>query len=302
MVANTTQTRLDIASLQGILLVFFAGVLWSTVGLGIRLIEEASVWQILFFRSCSLSCFLLVVIYFRSGNPIKLIRVAGIPALVAGFSLVIAYAGGIYSIQETSVANAMLLFATAPFFTAVLGWIFLGERVTKVTSLAILVALIGISIMVADKLGEAEFGGSIAAIGSALGFAVFTVSLRWGKFVEMMPAVFLSGILGVLISAGICLSSNLSFDLTPNDLSIALCMGVFQVGAGLVLYTIGSKSLPATQLALLSLAEVLLGPLWVWLFLGEVISKQTVFGGFVLLSALVFNAILGQKSFETTVP
>ena len=89
MVANTTQTRLDIASLQGILLVFFAGVLWSTVGLGIRLIEEASVWQILFFRSCSLSCFLFVVIYFRSGNPIKLIRVAGIPALVAGFSLVI---------------------------------------------------------------------------------------------------------------------------------------------------------------------------------------------------------------------
>ena len=302
MVANTTQTRLDIASLQGILLVFFAGVLWSTVGLGIRLIEEASVWQILFFRSCSLSCFLLVLIYFRSGNPIKLIRVAGIPALVAGFSLVIAYAGGIYSIQETSVANAMLLFATAPFFTAVLGWIFLGERVTKVTSLAILVALIGISIMVADKLGGVEFGGSIAAIGSALGFAVFTVSLRWGKFVEMMPAVFLSGILGVLISAGICLSSNLSFDLTPNDLSIALCMGVFQVGAGLVSYTIGSKSLPATQLALLSLAEVLLGPLWVWLFLEEVISKQTVFGGFVLLSALVFNAILGQKSFETTVP
>ena len=215
---------------------------------------------------------------------------------VAGFSLVAAYAGAIYSIQVTSVANAMLLFAAAPFFTAILGRIFLREIVTKGTSFALLTAFMGISIMVADELGEVALSGSIAAISSAFGFAVFTVSLRWGKYLEMMPAVLLSGFFGVLISGSICLILDLSFQIPLKDLLIVLGMGIFQVGAVLVLYTIGSKSLPATQLALLSLAEVLLGPLWVWLFLGEEISEQTILGGLILLSALIFNAAFGQRS------
>ena len=87
---NEKQIQSGIINLRGLFLVFFAGVLWSTVGLGVWLIEEAGVWQILLFRSCSLSCFLFMVIYALSGNPIRLIRVAGIPAFVAGFSLVAA--------------------------------------------------------------------------------------------------------------------------------------------------------------------------------------------------------------------
>ena len=112
----------------------------------------------------------------------------------------------------------------------------------------------------------------------------------------MMPAVLLSGFFGVLISGSICLILDLSFQIPLKDLLIVLGMGIFQVGTVLVLYTIGSKSLPATQLALLSLAEVLLGPLWVWLFLGEEISEQTILGGLILLSALIFNAAFGQRS------
>ena len=118
----------------GVLLVFLAGVFWSTVGLGIRLIEEATVWQILLYRSISLSLFLYAVVRIRSGeSPFAQIRRVGFPAVVAALSLVAAYAGGIYSIQATSVANALLLFATAPFMAAVLGWIVLGERVRRAT-------------------------------------------------------------------------------------------------------------------------------------------------------------------------
>ena len=106
----------------GVLLVLAAGVLWSTVGIGIRLIEDAVVWQILFYRSISLSVFLYIVVRLRSGeNPFVLVYRVGIPAVIAGMALVAAYAGGIYAIQATSVANAMLLFATAPFMAAVLG-------------------------------------------------------------------------------------------------------------------------------------------------------------------------------------
>ena len=264
----------------GVLFVFAAGVLWSTVGLGIRLIEDAVVWQILLYRSVSLSLLLYVFIRMRSGeSPFAQIRRTGFPAVIAGLSLVAAYSGGIYAIQATSVANAMLLFATAPFMAAVLGWIVLREPARTATWVAIAVALTG----------------SLAALGSAFGFAVFTVALRWGKSGEMLPSVFLSGLFGIIVTSGICLFLELSLVLSVRDGGIAMGMGVFQVGAGLILYTLGSRSLPAAELALLSLAEVLLGPLWVWLFIGETATLNTLTGGAVLLAAIAGNALSGKQ-------
>jgi drug/metabolite transporter (DMT)-like permease len=111
----------------------------------------------------------------------------------------------------------------------------------------------------------------------------------------MLPAVFLSGLFAIIITLAICISLQLPLFLNPNDRVISMGMGVFQVGAGLILYTLGSRSLPAAELALLSLAEVLLGPLWVWLFLGEMVSSNTLIGGMVLLAAIMGNALSGWK-------
>jgi DME family drug/metabolite transporter len=281
---------------HGILFVFAAGILWSTVGLGIRLIEDALVWQILLYRSISMSLFLYLLIRVRSGeSPFVQIRRIGSPIYIAGLALVAAYSGGIYSIQNTSVANAMLLFATTPFIAAVLGWLLLREPVRAATWIAITVAIGGIAIMIADKSGSVALKGSLAALGSAFGFAVFTVALRWGRTGEMLPAVFLSGLLAIAITLAICIASGLSLFVSPNDGSIAMGMGVLQVGAGLILYTLGSRSIPAAELALLSLAEVLLGPLWVWLFLGETASVNTLIGGAVLLVAITGNALSGMR-------
>ena len=281
---------------HGLLFVFAAGVLWSTVGLGIRMIEDAVVWQILLYRSISMSLFLYMVIRLRSGeSPFLQIRRIGLPVVVAGLSLVAAYSGGIYAIQNTSVANAMLLFATAPFMAAVLGWLVLREPVRAATWIAIAVALGGILIMVSDKTGDVAVQGSLAALGSALGFAVFTVALRWGRSGEMLPSVFLSGLFAIIITFGICQFLELSVVLSLQDGGVAMGMGVFQVGAGLILYTLGSRSLPAAELALLSLAEVLLGPLWVWLFLNETASLNTLVGGAVLLIAIAGNAVSGKR-------
>ncbi len=281
---------------HGVLFVFAAGVLWSTVGLGIRLIEDAVVWQILLYRSISLTIFLYLVIRLRSGeSPFAQVRRIGWPAGIAGLSLVAAYSGGIYAIQTTSVANAMLLFATAPFMAAILGWIVLREPIRRATWLSIAVALAGIGIMFADSTGGVVLTGSLAALGSAFGFAVFTVALRWGRTGEMLPAVFLSGLFAILITATLCALLGLSLVLSPRDGGIAMGMGVFQVGAGLILYTLGSRSLPAAELALLSLAEVLLGPIWVWLFLGETASANTLLGGALLLAAIAGNALSGKR-------
>ena len=281
---------------RGLFLVFITGVLWSTVGLGIRMIQDASVWQILLYRSVSLSAFLAFFIYLRSGlSPVAIVFRSNFNTHIAAISLVAAYSGGIFAIQNTSVANAMLLFATAPFLAAILGWLVLREKVRAITWLAILVSFFGIGIMVYDKSSGMMLLGSLAALGSALGFAIFTVALRYGRAGDMLPSVFLSGIYAIWIMCGICALLDLKFLLTVNDGSIAIGMGIFQIGAGLILYTIGSKTVPAVELTLLSLAEVILGPIWVFFFLNETASLNTLIGGAILLLAIAGNAIGGAR-------
>jgi drug/metabolite transporter (DMT)-like permease len=163
------------------------------------------------------------------------------------------------------------------------------------TWIAIAIAIGGIAIMVADKSGSVALNGSLAALGSAFGFAVFTVSLRWGRTGEMLPSVFLSGLFAIVVTLAVCKFSGLPIAIGAQDGAISMGMGVFQVGAGLILYTLGSRSLPAAELALLSLAEVLLGPFWVWLFLGETASLNTLLGGAVLLVAIAGNALSGKR-------
>ena len=282
--------------IHSLIFVFFAGVLWSTVGLGIRLIEGAGVWQILFYRSISLTLLLYTVIHLRGGST-KLVskELFTTPKVIGGLSLVAAYAGGIFAIQTTSVANAMLLFATAPFIAAILANLFLGEKVRIMTWCAVIVAMGGIAYMFADQSTQFSLIGSLAALGSAIGFAIFSVALRWGKDDEMLPSVFLSGCFAIIITFLICLFLKQSLSLSFRDIAISFSMGIFQVGGGLVLYTIGSKALSAADLTLLSLAEVVLGPVWVWLFLGELASNNTLIGGSILLLAIITNAVSGKR-------
>lgn len=296
MTAASLETHATDHRRAGMAMVFLAGVLWSTMGLGIRLIEAAGVWQILLYRSLSLALFLFAVLLIRNRrNPLRSIRAVGRTGAVGALALVAAYSGAIYAIQTISVANAMLLFATAPFIAAVLGRIVLHEPVRRATWIAIALALAGIAIMVADKSAGGVLRGNAAAFGSAFGFAVFTVALRRGKAGDMLPAVFLSGLFAIAITTAVCLATGLSLVLLPRDAGIALGMGVFQVGAGLVLYTLGSRIVPAAELTLLSMAEVVLSPVWVWLALGETATANTLTGGAVLLAAIAFNALTGAR-------
>ncbi|NKB62965.1 MAG: EamA family transporter [Gammaproteobacteria bacterium] len=289
-------TKPSLTYFHGVILVIMAGVFWSTMGIGIRLIEEANVWQILFYRSLSLSCFLFVVIGFRSKyQPIKTIAKSGIAGVAGGLGLVVAFSGGVYSIQTTTVANAMFLFASAPFFAAILGRILLREKVRTGTWIAIVIALTGIAIMVRQGISAGHLEGNVSALLSALGFAIFTIALRWKKLTDMLPAVFLAGVFTAAICALICMSKGYSFSLPTNDVAIAVSMGMFQVGLGLVIYTIGSTVVPAVELTLLSMTEVLLGPVWVWLFMSETVSTNTLIGGGIVLLAIVWNALTGLR-------
>ena len=277
---------------SGVLLVLAAGICWSSMGLGIRHIEVANVWQILFFRSLALTPLLLLVLTLRArGNPFPIIQRAGLAGGVGGISLVFAFSGGILAIQETSVANAMFLYAAAPFFTAVLGWLVLKEHVRNATWISMMAALVGIVIMVWEGISIGRMIGNVAALISALGFAVFTISLRWKKLEDMLPTVFLAGLFAIIIAGALCKIKGYGLDVPKSDILIALALGVFQVGAGLILYTLGSKTVPSAELALLSMTEVVFGPFWVWLFLGETAGGYTLLGGMILLIAIASNAL-----------
>ena len=172
---------------RGVMLVLLAGACWSVMGLVVRFMDSATTAQILVFRSISLSPFLFVLITIRSGGrPFQAIHNAGLPAIYGGLALVVAFAGGIAAIQLTTVANALFLFAAAPFFAAVLGWLILGEHVRPATWVAMLVGSGGIGLMVSEGIALGYMFGNLLAVASACGFALFTVALRWRQSNERL--------------------------------------------------------------------------------------------------------------------
>jgi len=281
---------------RGVALVLLAGTCWSIMGLVVRLMEAATAWQILFYRSLSLGLFLFLVLAVRSrGRPLGAIRRGGRANVLGGLALVLAFCGSIFAIRNTTVANAMFLFATAPFMTAGLGLLILKESVRRTTWIAMAVGGVGVAVMVAEGISLGHFLGNAAAVLSALGFALFTIALRWQHKEDMLPAVCLGGLFTAAIAGLFCVSGGEGLAVSPYDLLLACLLGVGQLGLGLTLYTYGSKAVPAGELALLAMTEVVLGPLWVWLALGETAGAWTLLGGAVLMAAIAGNALSGLR-------
>jgi DME family drug/metabolite transporter len=281
----------------GVALCLAAGTIWSLMGLGLRQIEEASVWQILFWRSVGMIPVLLGFMWWTSrGHPIAALGAVGGAGVAGGLGLVLAFSGAVYAFQTTTVANAVLLFAASPFVAAVLGWLILREAVHPRTWIAIAIAVFGMYLMVADGLETGAIAGNLAALASAAGFGAFSVALRWGRVGDMMPVAFLGSVFSTLFAGAVLLVRGEPILALPQDMAVAFAVGFFVVAMGMVLFTLGSRVVPAAELTLLSLVEVLLGPIWVWLALGETASRNTLIGGAVLLAGVVLNAAMGLRA------
>lgn len=282
---------------QGVALVVAAGAVWSLMGLGLRQIEAATVWQILFWRSVGMVPVLLAFIWWTSGGrPMTSIRRIGLAGTIGGLGLVFAFAGAIYAIQTTTVANAVFLFTASPFVAALLGWIVLAERVKPWTWAAIGLAVFGMYLMVREGLAIGALTGNIAALLSSVGFGAFSVCLRWGKVGDMLPVSMLGGVFSVIVAALVLGAQGQPILVSTWDIGVSAAIGAAILALGMVMYTLGSKVIPAAELTLLSLVEVLLAPVWVFLFLGETATAATFIGGGVLLAAVALNAIMGARS------
>jgi drug/metabolite transporter, DME family len=281
----------------GVICVLAAGTLWSLMGLGLRFIDDASVWAILFWRSVGMVPVLLATIIFTShGRPLTAIRSVGIAGTMGGLSLVAAFAGAIFAIQTTTVTNAVFLFTASPFVAAILGWLVLREQVRPATWAAIAIAIIGMFIMVREGLAIGAMHGNIAALLSAAGFGAFSVSLRWGRVADMTPAILLGSVFSIIAAAVVLTVQGAPILVSPHDIAIATAIGAIILATGMALYTLGSRVIPAADLTLISLIEVMLAPVWVWLILNETASPATFIGGAILLAAVAFNAIAGARA------
>jgi drug/metabolite transporter (DMT)-like permease len=179
--------------------------------------------------------------------------------------------------------------------TAILAWPLLKEPIRKNTWWALLLSIIGVLIMVSSGLSFSGLKGNLAALISALGFAGFTISLRWGKLNNMTPAIILGGIFSIFFAMFILLANQNGLVVSISDAIKSIAMGIFLLGGGMVLFSIGSKVLTATNLALLSMVEVVLAPVWGWLILREQAEFSTLLGGGILFFALILNAFSGVR-------
>ena len=280
----------------GVALVFVAGVVWSVQGLIIKSIGDAGPWTVLFWRSAGMVPVLLLWLAISSRWRVwGELRGAGLAGVLGGIGLVMAFSGAIYSFQTTTVANAVLLFTASPFFAAVLGRVLLGEPVSSLTWVAIALAVLGVGVMVGGGMAGGSLIGNAAALLSALGFAGFTVTCRWGKLTNMLPAVLLGGVFAMLAGALVATVLGQPLLVPLRDITLATTMGAVTLAGGLILYTIGSRVVPAAQATLISLVEVLLAPVWAWAFLGEKVTQGTMVGGSVLLAAVLLNAYGGRR-------
>ena len=280
---------------SAILIVLIAGLFWSFGPLVVRYIDDAQLipWQYLFFRGSVI--FLVLNIYLFLAEGLKFTKnynKIGLSGLIGGVSLGIANISFILSITTTTAAVTMMMLATQPFVAAILAYIFLKEKISMTTFIAIVVAAGGIIFMSLDSKGEGSLFGLINGLLSSLGFAGFTVSLRWRKKTPKFTTVAIAGIFCAAVAILVLIFNDSNIFISAKNSSLSALHG-FLVCFGLILFSIKSKDLPATDLTLLSLTEVLGGIFWVWLpifGINEVPTANTLIGGGIITTAIIFYA------------
>ena len=282
-------------------IVLIAGILWSFGPYVVRHIDQPELvpWQYLFTRGIVIFLLLNVYLFLEEGfvfykNYLKI----GFSGLIGGAGLATAMITFIWSITNTTAAVTLLCLAAMPFITALLGFLFLRERISLTVWIAIFVATFGIAVMAFGNKEQNTLMGLIFGLVSAFGFSIFSVSLRWRKETPKFTTVALAGLFCFLFSSAMILINDANFLSTSKNETLFATHGTV-VCLGLILYSIGSKNIPAADLTLLSLTEVIGGIFWVWLpWLGinEIPSTNTIIGGFFIFIAIFYYSLIMQTN------
>ena len=277
--------------------VLFAGILWSFGPLVVRYMDNPHQvpWQYIFGRGLTIFIILNLYLYFEEGikfykNYLKI----GMSGFIGGGGLGIAMISFIYSITNTSAAVTLLCLAAMPFFTALIAFLFLREQISANVWVSIIIATIGIIIMAIGNTNNSSLAGFVFGITSSIGFAIFSVSLRWRKETPKFTTVAVAGLFCFIFASVMILITDQVFFSTSYNGALFSLHGTL-VCLGLILYSISSKAIPAAELTLLSLTEVIGGIFWVWLPLlgiNEIPDTNTIVGGFFIFISLVYYSLI----------
>ena len=273
-----------------------APVFWSLAGVVVKSLEQATEWQINFYRCLSLALFVAAVTLVRyRRSTLTVLRMGGLKTLMSGALLSGAMLCNVVALKYTTVAVAVFVMAAAPVLAALLGRLFLGEEVRARVWVSIVLAILGIGIMVGGRLQIGDTVGVAVAILGIVFFGVYAVSLRVGKNVDMTPAVFYGGAIGTAVSFSVSIGTGVGLAIPWIEAMWCTLLGVVQLGLGSVLFALAAQGVPAVQLTLFALGEPLLAPVWVWLMLGDVPTMTTLLGGAVLFAALALQVSASRK-------
>ena len=276
----------SIIKIPGPILIFLGACCLSFGGLIVKSFEGATLWQILFWRSIFFSIAVVIFLLItHKRNIFNSFYKSGFPGLIGGLILSLGYCGYVFAMYNTTVANTNFIIQTQTIFLAVFGYIFLKEKISKLTLFSIILAFIGIMLMVGNSLSPGQTSGNIAAFIMPISFATLILIVRKFPDIDMIPMQFVAGIgaiiIGYLFSTKIIISSH--------DIFLGFLAGFFQVGLGFIFITIGARSTPSALVGIIMLTEAVLGPLWAWLFANENPPLVVLFGGVIIISAVLLQ-------------
>lgn len=282
---------------RGVFLVTMSTLAFSTTGFFTRLIT-VDAWTILFWRGLFGALFIAVYIVWvhrrATGRVISAMGWPGVVVIIASTVTMVAY---IPALKLTTVANATLIAATVPFFSALLAWVWLRERPTVSAALASAVAFLGVVVMMRGSTSVGSRWGDALAVVANMAFATAVVVMRQHRGILMVPAACLAALLGTIVSMPF--ASPWATSVT--DLGYLVLFGFVQMTLGLTLFTIGSRLIPAVATALIGALDAPLGPWWVWLAFGEVPAAVTFLGGVLVLSAVLGHIVAEARPKATHV-
>jgi drug/metabolite transporter (DMT)-like permease len=271
-------------------LLAFCALLWSTAGVATRHLARAEGFEVTFWRSLFCVAGVLAVLAWQTrGHPLRPVVAMGRAGLASGVMWAVMFTCFMLALARTSTANTLLVLAVAPLLTALLGWAVLGERVRPGTWIAIAAAGLGIAWMVHEGVSAQGLSGMAIALGVPVASAINIVMLkRMHAHVDLAPAV----LTGAVLSCAVTLPMAWPLSATGGDLAILAFLGIFQLALPCMAMVGTTRHLAPHEVSLIALLEVVLGPIWAWLWAGEAMGAATLQGGLVVLAALVGNELL----------
>ena len=281
-----------IYKVPGYILLLFGGFCLSWGGFIVRSFETSSAWEILLLRSffffIGVSTFLILTYKQKVG---KVIKESGFAGFLGGFVMSFSFIAFIFAMMNTSVANVVFIISTQTMFLAILGFFYLKEKISLISIISIILAMMGIIIMVGDSITSGTLFGNLVALVIPISFSILVMIVRKNSKLDMVPTVWFASIFSLIYA--LIMTENLTF--SNHDVFLGFLLGVPQLTFGFICITIGSRTTRSLTIGLLMLTETVFAPLWVWLFISEIPPTSVFLGGITIIIAIVL------KSFERNI-